>query len=311
MSREASTREALFADPEEVVTFAQAYYATEFPNSERRDCPHIDNLRAVARSGTLPGADLRAHLFKCSECFRSYRTARMGQRPLTVLRASWFDGLRAALSGLTSWHVPVAVGSVCLVLLGIVAAVVWRAGKKAPDVAMSTIRQERVSPPAELAVTSVDVPRARDELKTTGSLLRDVSPAQDALSQRAKKIARSVRTPSPLRIVEINLKEDGLMRGGNEADGKQRIINLSPERQRLRLQMPEGNLSGRYIVKIVDAFGKSLITTMAHSNGRTLTVDLDLRGLTAKKYRLCTERDGEAPDCYLVSINEQKRHAVK
>lgn len=97
MSREASTREALFANPEEVVTFAQAYYATEFPNSERRDCPHINNaLRAVARSGKVPDANLRAHLFKCSECFRTYRSARMDHRPQSIARASWLHGLRAA-----------------------------------------------------------------------------------------------------------------------------------------------------------------------------------------------------------------------
>ena len=100
MSREVSTREALFANSEEVVTFAQAYYATEFPNSGRHDCPYVDVLDVAARSGMLPDADLREHLFKCSECFRSYRSSRMGQRSKT--RVSWWQGLRATLSGLMS-----------------------------------------------------------------------------------------------------------------------------------------------------------------------------------------------------------------
>jgi hypothetical protein len=34
-------------------------------------------------------------------------------------------------------------------------------------------------------------------------------------------------------------------------------------------------------------------------------VDLDLRGLSAKSYRLCISREGEAPDCYLMSVTDK------
>jgi hypothetical protein len=68
--------------------------------------------------------------------------------------------------------------------------------------------------------------------------------------------------------------------------------------------MPRGSAAGRYTVKVVDAFGKPLLTTTARSGGRTLTVELDLRGLAAKLYRLCLSRDGEAPDCYLMSVGD-------
>jgi hypothetical protein len=61
----------------------------------------------------------------------------------------------------------------------------------------------------------------------------------------------------------------------------------------------------------VDAFGKTLVTTAANSDGKTLTTDLDLRSLAARKYRLCLARDGEAPDCYLVSVKEQQRRVMK
>jgi hypothetical protein len=110
------------------------------------------------------------------------------------------------------------------------------------------------------------------------------------------------RPQPPLLVVYVDLKEDDLLRGDNEAGAERRVITLTPERQRLRLRMPHGSAAGRYTVKVVDAYGKPLVTGAARSGGRTLTVDLDLRGLTAKPYRLCLSRDGEAPDCYQMSI---------
>lgn len=311
MSHEDSTREELFADPEEVVTFAQAYFATEFPNGKRSDCPPVEALRATARSGTLPDADIRAHLFKCSECFRSYRSARMGHRPHAVARDSWWPGLSAALSGLSARHMALTVGSLCLLLFGFIAvALVWHARKETPTVALNTSRQEKAVPSTASLAPPMVAPGATDASKPLpqpGS----ASLTQTAQSRRPKATPRISRTSPALPIIEINLKEDGLLRDGDEAGGGQRVINLARERQRLRLRMPDGSGSGRYTVTVVDAFGKPLITTTANSNGKTLTVALDLRSLDTKKYRLCMARSGEAPDCYLIAINEQTRHAVK
>src|SRR3982750_4190201 len=92
MSHDANNPEGLFADPNEAVAFAQAYYATEFPNSERRDCPTAETLRKVACSSTLPDAQLRAHLFNCSDCFRLFRSARISYHPQSATR-----GMRRAV----------------------------------------------------------------------------------------------------------------------------------------------------------------------------------------------------------------------
>ena len=74
-------------------------------------------------------------------------------------------------------------------------------------------------------------------------------------------------------------------------------IQIALDREVLK---PE--IAGHACRQVVDAYGKPLVTGAARSGGRTLTVDLDLRGLTAKPYRLCLSRDGEAPDCYQISI---------
>src|SRR4051812_26572061 len=99
MSREANNPEELFADPNEIIAFAQAYYATEYPNSERRDCPPIRTLRQVACSSTLPDGQLRDHLFNCSDCFRSFRSARISYHPQAVSKerrqAVWIELLRS------------------------------------------------------------------------------------------------------------------------------------------------------------------------------------------------------------------------
>jgi hypothetical protein len=111
-----------------------------------------------------------------------------------------------------------------------------------------------------------------------------------------------MRRRPALRVVYVDLIADDLSRGEYPNGAGRRVIILTPERQRLRLRMPRGSAAGRYTVRVVDAFGKPLLTTAAKSSGRTLTVDLDLGGLTAKSYRLCLSRDGEAPDCYLMTV---------
>ncbi|HEY1402802.1 MAG TPA: hypothetical protein VGB05_01610, partial [Pyrinomonadaceae bacterium] len=120
--------------------------------------------------------------------------------------------------------------------------------------------------------------------------------------RRPKAATKTTRASPALPIIDIDLKEDGLLRDGDKPDRKPRVINLSRTRQQLRLRMPDGSSSGRYTVTIVDAFGKRLLTTTANSNGKTLTVALNLRSLDTKKYRLCLEHNGESPDCYLIVI---------
>jgi hypothetical protein len=298
------TRDELFIDPDEVVTFAQAYYATEFPNDGRSGCPPGETLRATARSGIPPDGRLRSHLFGCSECFRSYRSARMSQCTQSVTAESPWHRLNAVLARPRPLPVMMAVGVCGVVLFGAIGATfLWLLSKYHPALA--------VNYPLQVEVIQSQLPQVTTDDHRTAAVVKRIAPqpgrttvARKVQPRLPKETARIPRTSSALPVVEINLKEDNLLRDGDETEVRQHIIILSPKRQRLRLRMPRGSAAGRYTVRIVDAFGKPRLSTAANSDGRTLAVDLDLRGLNAKTYRLCLARDGEAPDCFLLSVGE-------
>jgi hypothetical protein len=292
------SREELFTDPEEVVTFAQAYYATEFPNDDRLGCPSAVNLRKAAHTGAPPDERLRSHLFACSDCFRSYRSARMNRQTQAVRWRAW---LGAGVAGIRSPWVPVAAGAFGLVFLGLITAALLRHSRiDSPAVAVNY--SPPVIPPA--------IPQGAMEIGVASSVSEPdksrVPPDRAAklTPRHAGAAERRTRRQPPLRVVYIDLIADDLSRGDEHTGAGRRVITLTPERQRLRLRMPQGSAVGHYTVKVVDAYGKPVLTTAGRFDGRVLTVDLDLRGLPAKSYRLCISRKGEAPDCYLMSLND-------
>jgi hypothetical protein len=296
VNHEDKSREDLFTDPEEVVTFAQAYYATEFPNDDRLGCPSAGELRRVAHTGAPPDERLRSHLFACSDCFRSYRSARMSRQVQETHAARWRDWLGAGLASLRSPRVPVATAAFGLVFLGLITATLLRyQHADAPALAVNYSPQgSPPEPPSEAAHTGA-------ASAGPGHTPPD-RPAAKGSPRKAGAVEARTRRQPALRVVYVDLIADDLSRGDDQNGAGRRVIILTPERQRLRLRMPRGSVAGRYTVKVVDAFGKPLLTTAAKSGGRTLTVDLDLSGLTAKSYRLCLSRDGEAPDCYLMTV---------
>jgi hypothetical protein len=293
------SREELFTDPEEVVTFAQAYYATEFPNDDRLGCPSAVNLRTAAHSGAPPDERLRSHLFACSDCFRLYRSARMNRQ---VQAVRWRDRLGARVTNLWSPWVPAAAGAFGLIFLGLITAALLRHSRvDAPAVAVN-YSPPGIPPATPHEVTGAGVASSVPEPEKA-RVLPD-RPAAKFSSRRTGAAERQTRRHRPLRVVYIDLIADDLSRGDNLTGAGRRVITLTPERQRLRLRMPRGNAASHYTVKVVDAYGKAVLVTAARFGGRVLTVDLDLRGLSAKSYRLCISREGEAPDCYLMSITD-------
>ncbi len=300
MNHEDEICEELFTDPEEIVAFAQAYYATEFPNSQRSECPPAEKLHCAANSGALPEPALRGHLFHCSECFRIFRSARISQRPQVASSHMWYSW-QAIRTGLAPNRVFVWASLTGFVFSVAAAAMLIWGTRKEPVIVSQNAQEQVISLPTPVASAE---PQGAVEQPST-------YPAQDALPKRSKPPVLSPRRTQGLRVIEINLKEENLLRDADEVKTSPYLIRLSPTKQRLRLQLPEGSASGRYTVSVLDAFGKSVIIARANSNGKTLTVDLDLRGLAAKKYRLCLSRGEEAPDCYLVSVSEQVQRVVK
>lgn len=299
MNHEDMSREELFTDPEEVVTFAQAYYATELPNDERLGCPSAGSLRKAAHSAAPPDEQLRSHLFACSDCFRAYRSARMSQQAQAV---RWWDRLRAGRASLRSPWVPVAAATCGLIFLGLITAELLRHSRiDSPTVAVN------YSPAGIPPATPQETPGAGAASDVPGLDKARVPPERPAAKfspRGAGAAGQQTRRQPPLRVVYIDLIADDLSRGDKQTGARRRVITLTPERQRLRLRMPIGSAAGYYTVKVVDAYGKPVLTTAARFSGRMLTVDLDLRGLSAKSYRLCVSREGEAPDCYLMSVTD-------
>ena len=304
MNHEGKSREELFTAPEEIVAFAQAYYATEFPNDEQRGCPPAETLRGAAHAGMLPNEQLRAHLFNCSECFRSYRSARMGLHARPEPAGQWMAWLGATLVSLRAHRMRVAAGVFGLFLLGMVTVILLRYSRPdSPAVAVnySSRGDQTVAPPE-----ATDTGTALSVSEPAPSRPRPDRPTAKASPGTTRAAARNTRPHPSLRVVYVDLKEDDFLRGDDNAGLGRRVITLLPERQRLRLQMPRGSAAGHYTVRVVDAFGKSVLTAAARSGGRMLTVELDLRGLSAKLYRLCLSRDDEAPDCYLMSVSGRR-----
>src|ERR1044072_477174 len=62
-----------FDSVEELISFAQTYYSTDFRTPAGVNCEHLADLEKVTAEGRLPPDELRQHLLTCSNCFRRYR----------------------------------------------------------------------------------------------------------------------------------------------------------------------------------------------------------------------------------------------
>ncbi len=313
MNHERSTREKLFADADEIVAFAQAYYATEFPNDERRACPPPDALRALARSGRLPDEIHRAHLFTCSSCFSLYRAARMPARAAAGTEgATQWQRLRHAFT-FNRWLIPASAA--CLVLLAVIAVALWRQQTEELHIAANN------PAPAPEMIAAPDEPLPRDSAPV--DITRDAPPpatapkTQNTARAPRPRAANATRRTSPSvsapRLITVNLDQYAVLRDANENEGsdKGQVIRLPPERHRLRLRLPEGSRAGRYEISVVDAFGKTLVAATGNSNNRTLFATLDLRSLAAGDYRLSVARTGEAPDYYTLRVLDRSSRSTQ
>lgn len=302
----------LFSDAEDLVTFAQAYYATEFPRADALDCPSHEELREVAHSGQLPDDKLCDHLFVCSGCFRSFRSARREaeQQPSTV---AWWSKYQPAVAGSALRHTFIAAGLAGIVLLSCLILVFWRGAKESPEVAAqysttaSALPSQITAPPVAETVERMNA-QTLQEASSPSPRRATVAAARRREGGIRKRFPA---TRGGIPTIAMNLEEYVLLRGTAQAidakpdENTERVITLAARQQRLSFRLPQGSRAGRYAVSVVDAFGKSLTSAGTSSQGKRLVVTLDLRGLESKTYRLVIAREREAPDYYMLNVNSR------
>lgn len=101
---------------EDLSDFARRYYAKDFPNPARLDCPHPEFLASLLKAGRLPDDKLRAHLFGCSECFTEYREALAERRAQgsAAQRTRWWSRI---VGGVVARPIPAVAGAATLLLV--------------------------------------------------------------------------------------------------------------------------------------------------------------------------------------------------
>jgi hypothetical protein len=247
---------------------AGEYFAEDFPNPDRRDCPAPARLQALAQTDRLPDDELRAHLFGCSACFTAYREARAMQ-PVATPELSWRDKLATTFT----WRPGLAWAGAAVLLLGL--SWLMRAPRhNEPSPAPSLLAQQSPTPTVTPAPTLV--------LETPPS-------APDAITKA------------------VDLNNYLALRDAAATNGD-RTIQLAPVLTRLQLRLPEGSLSGVYSVSLWGESNQTVLPAQTvRRRGNTLTATMDLRRFGAKNLRLRIQGPGEAPDFYPVQIGTAPR----
>ena len=253
---------------DEFVSQARKYFAGDFPNPERKDCPPQADLEAVIQSGKLPDDTLRQHLFGCSQCFSLYQQLRDTHRKVRPQVPLW----QRASEFIFAQRLILGPALAVLVLAGI--AVLYFT-TKTPQNNVAEVDQTR------------DVSNA------------DVSPT--VTPSPAPSATQNESTPEPVTVARVDLR-DYTLRRGNESSAteplrvKQGMIDFS-------IMLPEGSPAGAYSVSVLDAFGKTLRSRGASStDGKKLITTLNLSFPENQKYRLCVSRANEPPNCYPIMI---------
>jgi len=108
--------------------------------------------------------------------------------------------------------------------------------------------------------------------------------------------------------VHVKLQEYTTLRevaGAGRGDGKS--INLPASRARIVIELPERSVKGLYRVAIADVDGNPLKTEKERSSdGKTLTIILNLRGLSRRASILSVGRVDETPHFYPVIVGKSK-----
>jgi hypothetical protein len=283
-------------DSADLIKYARAYFSADFPNHARIACPPEEALDAVVRSGGLPEGKLLSHLFGCSECLKSYQRLRAFYwKAAPADKLSFLDRVMAAirLRPLT------AVASMLIVTCAIGFLLWLNYGREAS----SNLARNAPGPSA----SPVFVPTEEASKNATGSEPEtSSSPAEQKREAPGLGTRRNNERPSreivAANTVRVDLEAYALLRDGDAAN-RVSPLSLSPARTRFVVTLLTNSPRGVYKISVLDPFGRELMSKNAVSaNGKTLSTELDMRSLSANKYRLCVSRLEEAPDCYPFTV---------
>jgi hypothetical protein len=273
-------------DPEKLILAAQKHFATGFPNERRVGCPAPGVIQA-ARYDQIPGDEIRAHLFRCSECFNEYHAAMRDRYKQAASNTGAADRRKKLMDLSPRWRLPMLAGATALLLLA-AGLSIWR-------------RQQAGSPQL-----SQNRPQ-RAPMASAGNPLTPRPPAQP-LGQRAGQTANSGRVKPRLAdslAINLDLNRRSALgdsnRGGSLRDSGTKI-KLPPRRALLKLRLRKGSGAGLYQISIVDPNSNPLVKTSARSfDGRSLKALLDLRRASQMAHRLRIEC-GDDMNEYLIEI---------
>lgn len=261
---------------EEIEKLGREYFASEFPNATRTDCPPRARLRESASSGSLPDDDLLAHLFSCSDCFREFREA---VSATASVPKPWWRRLFSTSDGFLR---PALATLALVVAFAVVAGFLLRN------------RSEQT--------------RTSTEVNTSDQTRR--SPAEPDRTPRASEAPATASSTQALgtATTRIDLR-DYVALGSVERDGAtaregSKSIRVVAARTSLDLRLPEGSTSGVYTISVLSrATLKPLISAKGNSaTGKSLEATLDLDSLAPQGYVLRIARPGEAPSDYSLVV---------
>jgi len=258
--------------PEEVLQVARDHHAKDFPNPLREGCAPYQVRLSAFRSGAMPSAEERAHILTCSDCYSDYQTA------LTAYRATAKDPENAG------WRLPrlqIAIPAVAsaIVLMVIGIAIYTARGPResgTPPYINSTAQASPLhSPTASISVKSGDNEPTPERPPT--------------------------ETLAAVHRMTIDFENARTLR--RRAPAENPIIKLTPVRQILFINLPEGSPRGPYEITLNGPFGEPVKSQSARSgDGKRLRVDFNLVGLQPGRYSICVTRAQEAPSCLPVTV---------
>ncbi len=269
-------------DPEKLILVAQKHFATSFPNGRRAGCPALGVIRA-SRADQPPGDELRAHLFRCSECFNEYSAAMRDYYRRTDSNTAAADRRTKLMGTLSKWRLPLLVGAAASLLLAASLFIQQREPSESPQSG-----QNRSQPAPEASA---------------GNPLTPVPPAPIG-GQTSDSMREKPRLEKPLAI-NLNLNRykalGDSIRGGS-LQKEEKKIKLPPLRTLLKLRLRKGSEAGLYRISVVDPNSNRLTETSARSrDGKSLDAVLDLRRAARMAHRLRIER-GDDLNEYLIEI---------